>query len=97
MRYVTLHQLIESVPCNGKYTFTEVPDSASHDYDDNMWSDIVSNLIDHCNGRVDLVMKSYINHFDAEDNYLESYALELTEAERRDLEEDCNDWLADAL
>lgn len=97
MKYVTLHQLIESVPCNSNYTFTSAPDSESREYDDNMWNDIVSNLIDHCDGRFDLVAKSYINLFDSEDNYLESYTLELTEDERKELEEDCNAWLADAL
>lgn len=97
MRYVTLHQLIESVACNSNYTFSSTPNSESHDYDDNMWGDIVSNLIDHCKGNFDMVAKSYINLFDDEDNFVESYALELTEDERTELEEDCNAWLADAL
>ena len=97
IRRVTLQQLIESVPCSGNYTFTATPNSESHDYDDNMWGDIVSNLIDHCKGNFDMVAKSYINHFDAKDNYIATYALELTNEERRELEDDCNDWLSDAM
>ncbi len=97
MRYVTLHQLIECVACNSNYTFSSTPNSESHDYDDNMWNDIISNLIDHCKGNFDMVAKSYINHFDAKDNYVATYALELTNEERRELEDDCNDWLSDAM
>ena len=94
---VTLGELVKRVPHNGNYTFTSVPDSESHDYDDNMWSDLVSNLIDHCGGRVECVVKCCVNHFDAEDHYLATYVLELTDDERAELESDCEDWLQDAL
>ena len=97
MKHVTLSQLIESVPASGNYTFTMAPDSDSRNYDDNMWGDIVSNLIDHCGGEFGRVLNCYINHFDAADNYLETYALELTDAERAELEGDCTDWLAEGF
>ncbi len=97
IRRVTLQQLIESVPCSDNYTFTATPNSESHDYDDNMWGDIVSNLIDHFKGNFDMVAESYINHFDTKDNYIATYALELTNEERRELDDDCNDWLSDAM
>ena len=97
MKHVTLSQLIASVPASGNYTFTAAPDSESRNYDDNMWGDIVSNLIDYCCGEFGRVVQSHVNHFDAEDNYLETYALELTEAERIELEGDCTDWLAEGF
>jgi GAF domain-containing protein len=97
IRGVGLQELIERVPCKGNYTFTSSPDSLSHDYDDNMWGDIVSNLIEHCQGRAELVTKSYINHFDAKDNYIATYILELTGDDLEQIEDECNDWLNDAL
>ncbi|MBO5881919.1 MAG: GAF domain-containing protein [Alistipes sp.] len=90
---VTMRELVESVPCSGNYTFTAEPDSESRDYDDNMWNDLVSNLIDHCGGDADRVIKTFVNYFDAEDNYITTYALELTPAERTELETDCQEWL----
>lgn len=89
---VTLGELVESVPCRSNYTFTAAPDCESRDYDDNMWNDLVSNIIDYCGGDADRVVKTYINHFDAEDNYVVTYALELSDAERAELASDCEEW-----
>jgi GAF domain-containing protein len=89
---VTMRELVESVPCSGNYTFTAEPDSESCDYDDNMWNDLISNLIDYCGGDADRVIKTFVNHFDAEDNYLATYALELTEDEFEELRSDCEEW-----
>jgi hypothetical protein len=57
-----------------------------------MWNDLVCNLIDYCGGDADRVAKTLVNHFDAEDNYLETYALELTPEEREELVADCEQW-----
>ena len=92
MKHVTLHQLLECIPASSNYTFTAAPDSVSHDYDDNMWNDLVSNIIDYCGGDADRVVKTYINHFDAEDNYLVTYALDLSAEERAELVNDCEEW-----
>ncbi len=92
MKHVTLHQLLECIPASSNYTFTMAPDSESRNYDDNMWGDIVCNLIDHCGGDANRVAKTLVNHFDAEDNYLETYALELTPEEREELVADCEQW-----
>lgn len=92
MKHVTLHQLLECIPASSNYTFTAAPDSVSHDYDDNMWNDLVCNLIDYCGGDADRVAKTLVNHFDAEGNYLETYALELTPEEREELMADCEQW-----
>jgi GAF domain-containing protein len=89
---VTISELVESVPCRGNYTFTAEPDSESRDYDDNMWNDLVSNIIDYCGGDADRVIKTFVNHFDAKDNYLATYALELTEGEFEELVNDCEEW-----
>lgn len=92
VRRVTLGELVEGVPCRSNYTFTAEPDSESHDYDDNMWSDLVSNLIDYCGGEADRVVKTFVNHFDAEDNYIVTYAIEPTLEEREELANDCEEW-----
>ena len=89
---VTLGELVESVPCRSNYTFTAAPDSESHDYDDNMWNDLVSNIIDYCGGDADRVVKTFVNHFDAEDNYIVTYALDLTDEECDELVNDCEEW-----
>ena len=89
---VTLGELVESVPCRSNYTFTAAPDSESHDYDDNMWNDLVSNIIDYCGGDADRVVKTFVNHFDAEDNYIVTYALDLTDEECAELQSDCEEW-----
>lgn len=89
---VTLGKLVASVSCRDNYTFTAAPDGESHDYDDNMWNDLVSNLIDHCGGEFDRVLKTCINHFDANDHYIMSYILELTEDELDELKSDCEEW-----
>ena len=92
VRRVTLGELVECVPCRSNYTFTAEPDSESRDYDDNMWSDLVSNLIDYCGGDADRVVKTFVNHFDAEDNYIVTYAIEPTLEEREELAKDCEEW-----
>ena len=89
---VTLGELVASVPCRDNYTFTATPDGESRDYDDNMWNDLVSNLIDHCGGELDRVLKTYVNHFDANDRYIVTYALELTAEELDELKSDCEEW-----
>lgn len=92
VRRVTLGELVECVPCRSNYTFTAEPDNESRDYDDNMWNDLVSNLIDYCGGDADRVAKTFVNHFDAEDNYIVTYAIEPTLEEREAIEADCEDW-----
>ena len=92
VRRVTLGELVECVPCRSNYTFTAEPDSESRDYDDNMWNDLVSNLIDYCGGDADRVVKTFVNHFDAEDNYIVTYAIEPTLEEREELANDCEEW-----
>ncbi len=92
VKRVSLGELVESVPCRGNYTFTAAPDAESRDYDDNMWNDLVSNIIDYCGGDADRVVKTFVNHFDAEDNYLATYALELAEGEFEELRSDCEEW-----
>ncbi|MBO7198399.1 MAG: GAF domain-containing protein [Alistipes sp.] len=92
VRHVALRELLACVPASSNYTFTTAPDSESRDYDDNLWNDLVSNLIDFCGGDADRVAKTFVNHFDAEDNYIASYALELTDDERAELEDDCEGW-----
>ena len=92
VKRVTMHELIEAVPCSSSYTITAEPDSKSRDYDDNMWNDMVSNLIDYCGGDADRVVKCCVNHFDNDDNYLITYALELTEDEVEELKSDCEEW-----
>lgn len=92
VRRVTLGELVECVPCRSNYTFTAEPDSESHDYDDNMWNDLVSNLIDYCGGDADRVVKTFVNYFDAEDNYIVTYAIEPTLEEREELANDCEEW-----
>jgi hypothetical protein len=92
VRRVTLGELVECVPCRSNYTFTAEPDSDTRDYDDNMWNDLVSNLIDYCGGDADRVVKTYINHFDAEDNHIVTYAIEPTLEEREELANDCEEW-----
>ena len=89
---VTLGELVERVPCKDNYTFTSEPDSESRDYDDNMWNDLISNIIDHCGGDADRVAKIFVNHFDAEDNYIATYAIEPTPKERDELRNDCEEW-----
>ena len=92
VKRVSLGELVESVPCRGNYTFTAVPDGESRDYDDNMWNDLVSNIIDYAGGDADRVAKIFDNHFDAEDNYLATYALELAEGELEELRSECEEW-----
>ena len=92
VRRVALRELLASVPASSNYTFTTAPDSESHDYDDNLWNDLVSNLIDFCGGDADRVAKTFVNHFDAEDNYVVTYALELSAEERAELASDCEEW-----
>ena len=89
---VTLGELVENVSCRSNYTFTSEPDCGSRDYDDNMWNDLVSNIIDYAGGDADRVVKTFVNHFDAEDNYLVTYALELSAEERAELASDCEEW-----
>lgn len=92
VKRVTLGELVERVPCRGNYTFTSEPDSESRDYDDNMWNDLISNIIDYCGGDADRVAKTFVNHFDAEDNYIVTYAIEPTPEERDELRNDCEEW-----
>lgn len=92
VKRVSMRELVASVPCNSNYTFTAEADSESRDYDDNMWNDLVSNLIDHCGGDANRVVKTCVNHFDAEDSYLVTYALELAEDEFEELKSDCEEW-----
>jgi GAF domain-containing protein len=89
---VTMRELVERVSCRSNYTFTLEPDCESRDYDDNMWNDLVSNIIDYCGGDADRVVKTFVNHFDAEDNYVVTYALELSAEERAELASDCEEW-----
>ncbi len=92
VKRVSMRELVASVPCSSNYTFTAEADSVSRDYDDNLWNDLVSNLIDHCGGDADRVAKTFVNHFDAEDSYLVTYALELAEDEFEELKSDCEEW-----
>ena len=92
MERVTLGELGERVPCKDNYAFTAEADSESRDYDDNMWNDLISNLIDYCGGDADRVAKIFVNHFDAKDNYLATYAIEPTPEERDELANDCEEW-----
>ena len=92
VKRVSMRELVAAVPCSGNYTITSEPDSKSRDYDDNMWNDMVSNLIDYCGGDADRVAKCCVNHFDRDDNYLITYALELTEDELEELKSDCEEW-----
>jgi hypothetical protein len=57
-----------------------------------MWSDLVSNIIDYCGGDADRVVKTFVNHFDKDDNYIMTYALELSEDEFEELRSDCEEW-----
>jgi hypothetical protein len=57
-----------------------------------MWNDLVSNIIDYAGGDADRVVKTYINHFDKDDNYIMTYALELSEDEFEELKSDCEEW-----
>lgn len=92
MKRVSMCELVASVPCSSNYTITTEPDSESRDYDDNLWNDMVSNLIDFCGGDADRVVKCCVNHFDAQDNYIVTYVLELTDAELEELKSDCEEW-----
>lgn len=92
VKRVSMRELVASVPCSSNYTITAEADSESRDYDDNMWNDLVSNIIDYAGGDADRVVKTFVNHFDAEDNYLATYALELTEGEFEELRSDCEEW-----
>ena len=92
VKRVSMRELVASVPCSSNYTFTAEADSESRDYDDNLWNDLVSNLIDYCGGDADRVAKTFVNHFDSEHNYLVSYALDLTEDELEELKSDCEEW-----
>ena len=92
IKRVTMRELVAAVPCSSNYTFSTAPDSESRDYDDNMWSDLVSNIIDYCGGDADRVVKTYVNHFDKDDNYIMTYALELSENEFEELKSDCEEW-----
>lgn len=92
VKRVSMRELVASVPCSSNYTFTAEADSELRDYDDNMWNDLVSNIIDYCGGDADRVAKTFVNHFDAEDNYLATYALEPTPEERDELRNDCEEW-----
>lgn len=92
VKRVSMRELVASVPCSSNYTFTAEADSESRDYDDNLWNDLVSNIIDYCGGDADRVAKTFVNHFDAEDSYLVTYALELAEDEFEELKSDCEEW-----
>lgn len=92
IKHISLRQLVECVPHNSNYTFTKEADSESRDYDENLWSDLVSNIIDYCGGEVNKILKCHINHFDADGNYLVTYLLKPTDEELAELESDCEDW-----
>ena len=92
IKRVSLRELVACVPHNSNYTFTAEPDSESRDYDEDLWSDMISNLIEHCGGDAEKIAKCYINHFNADDRYIATYALELTDDEREALDGDCEDW-----
>lgn len=92
VKRVSMRELVAAVPCSGNYTITSEPDSESRYYDDNLWKDMVSNLIDYAGGDVDRVVKCCVNHFDRKDNYIASYVLELTPDEYEELRNDCEEW-----
>ena len=92
VKRVSMRELVAAVPCSGNYTITTEPDSESRDYDDNLWNDMVSNLIDYAGGDADRVVKCCVNHFDRKDNYIASYVLELTPNEYEELCNDCEEW-----
>ena len=92
IKRVAMRELVAAVPCSSNYTFSTAPDSESRDYDDNLWNDMVSNLIDYAGGDVDRVVKCCVNHFDRKDNYIASYVLELTPDEYEELRNDCEEW-----
>ena len=92
VKRVSMRELVASVPCSSNYTFTAEADSESRDYDDNLWNDMISNLIDYCGGDADRVAKTFVNHFDSEHNYLVTYALDLTDDELEELKSDCEEW-----
>ena len=92
VKRVSMRELVAAVPCSGNYTITSEPDSESRDYDDNLWNDMVSNLIDYCGGDADRVVQCCVNHFDRKDNYIASYVLELTPDEYEELRNDCEEW-----
>ena len=82
MKFVNLQELIELGAANPNYTFSQANPSKEPGYYENFKTyvggkenDIERDLLNYCNGGLTACQRCYINFFDAEDNYLESYQL----------------------
>ena len=91
-KIVTLQELTALGKANPNYTFSQTPDKTPQYYEhyktygDTDGSYIYGDIINYCNGEVADCLQCYINFFDENDNYLESYRLRPTVEELADME-----------
>ena len=92
MKVVTLQELIELGKANPNYTFSHTPNAEPgyyenyKTYEDSDGSYINGDIINYCNGEIANCLKCYINFFDENDKYIESYQLKPTIQELIDME-----------
>jgi uncharacterized protein YheU (UPF0270 family) len=92
IKVVTLKELKELGKANPNYTFSHTPDETPGCYEnfktyvDSDGSYIDGDIINYCDGFVKDCLKCFINFFDENDKYLESYRLRPTMEELDDME-----------
>lgn len=93
MKFVTLQELIELGKANPNYTFSYAPDMEDKDYAYfKTGYDIGGDLIHFCGGEIEECLMCYINFFNSNEEYLETYCIKPTETELIELYADCEGW-----
>ena len=93
MKAVTLQELIELGKVNPNYTFSYAPNAEDKDYEYfKIGHDIVGDLIHFCGGEIDDCLKCHTNFFDSNEEYIDTYCIQPTEVEMKELNEDCAGW-----
>lgn len=92
MKKTSLNNLINTSITYPNYTFTLDVDKDNRDYVVR-WGDIVLDLVDWNCGRLDNCTNTYINFFDENGEYVESYLLQPNSDEIMRLQGQCDYWM----
>lgn len=90
MKHLSLQQLADTIGYSN-YTFSLEIDKEDKNYF--FIEDVVGDLIHWSCGEYEECLKTYINHFDNDGNYIDSYNILPTPEEAEELRMCCKNWI----